>query len=74
MDGQLAANATEECNSPCTGNKTTVCGGVNRLNVFEPTGFEGDEIGSDVSEDFGIISSGESADEMSGATRIRALF
>ncbi|KAH7317091.1 WSC domain-containing protein [Stachybotrys elegans] len=33
--GDLAVNATD-CNIPCTGDKTSMCGGSKRLNVFEP--------------------------------------
>jgi hypothetical protein len=33
--GDLANNATE-CNIPCSGDKTKMCGGSKRLNIFEP--------------------------------------
>lgn len=83
IDGQLAENATAECNSPCSGDKSAICGGVNRLNVFEPTSFEGDEIepevsqsanGPEVSQDARSIGGDENNNQTSGATKIRALF
>ncbi|KAI9148914.1 WSC domain-containing protein [Paramyrothecium foliicola] len=40
IGGELAKNATLECNNPCTGDLKTVCGGKDRLNIFEPVGFK----------------------------------
>ncbi|KAL7783617.1 hypothetical protein V8C37DRAFT_396918 [Trichoderma ceciliae] len=35
VGGQTTWNETE-CNSPCSGNKQEICGGKDRINVFEP--------------------------------------
>ncbi|KAJ8130535.1 hypothetical protein O1611_g3097 [Lasiodiplodia mahajangana] len=40
VGGQTARNETD-CNIPCTGDKTVICGGKNRINVFEPVTTKG---------------------------------
>ncbi|KAI0803707.1 hypothetical protein GGR55DRAFT_384302 [Xylaria sp. FL0064] len=40
VGGQTARNETD-CNSPCTGNKAAICGGKNRIDVFEPVTTKG---------------------------------
>ncbi|KAI0508951.1 hypothetical protein F5B22DRAFT_618695 [Xylaria bambusicola] len=43
VGGQTARNSTD-CNTPCAGDKAAICGGKNRINVFEPVTTKGDPI------------------------------
>ncbi|KAH7320963.1 WSC domain-containing protein [Stachybotrys elegans] len=82
VGGELAVNGPSDCNMPCTGNKTDMCGGKNRLTIFEPIGFveeeeepsedagaeEGDDAAA-VSESSGRVNTAEDITQVSGAGR-----
>lgn len=68
VGGEFASNATE-CKTPCSGNRTEMCGGQGRINVFTPIELDEEDGASTTSA--GVVS-GQT--HSSGANKYRAMF